>query len=218
MLKIDYVSDVLCVWAWAAEARNNELLSQFNGQVELIPKFINLFGDTESRIGQGWLQKGGFSGFAKHTNEVVAKFPELALNPKVWSETKPTSSMPAHLYLKAAQLSGLSDRKILALAAALRQAFFGEGLDISDREVIAKVLESEGIDINSLQPYLDDGSAYAALWGDQLFRESQQIKGSPSYIIDGGRQTLFGNVGYRVIEANVRELLSSPEREGASWC
>jgi hypothetical protein len=63
-----------------------------------------------------------------------------------------------------------------------------------------------------------DGSAYAALWSDQLLREAQQIKGSPTYIIDGGRQTLFGNVGYRVIEANVKELLKPQTGEGASWC
>ncbi|MEZ5483114.1 MAG: hypothetical protein R3E73_13460 [Porticoccaceae bacterium] len=31
--------------------------------------------------------------------------------------------------------------------------------------------------------------------------------GSPSYVINGGRQTLYGNVGYRVLRANIDELL-----------
>ena len=35
--------------------------------------------------------------------------------------------------------------------------------------------------------------------------------------LDGGRQTLFGNVGYRVISANIEELLHQPSGE-ASWC
>jgi protein-disulfide isomerase len=43
------------------------------------------------------------------------------------------------------------------------------------------------------------------------------LKGSPSYIIDNGRQTLYGNVGYRVLLANVEELLNNPQEE-ASWC
>jgi predicted DsbA family dithiol-disulfide isomerase len=43
------------------------------------------------------------------------------------------------------------------------------------------------------------------------------IKGSPSYVIDGGRQTLYGNVGYRVLSANIEELLKNPANE-ASWC
>ncbi|MGR5175686.1 DsbA family oxidoreductase [Vibrio parahaemolyticus] len=218
MVKIDYISDVLCVWAWAAEARNEELMSNFDGQVELIPKFINLFGSTEARIGQGWKEKGGFEGFAKHTIEVVDKFPELALNPRVWSEVRPTSSMTAHLYLKAAQLSGADNRQILQLASSLRHAFFVEAKDISCRKEISAVFVAQGIDISELFPFLEDGSAYASLWEDQLLREAQQIKGSPSYLLDGGRQTLFGNVGYRVIEANVNELLNPGSKEGASWC
>jgi predicted DsbA family dithiol-disulfide isomerase len=218
MLKIDYVSDVLCVWAWAAEARNDALLANFGGQIELSPKFINLFGDTQTRIGKGWSDKGGFYGFAKHTEEVAAKFPELTLNPAVWHSIRPTSSMPAHLHLKAAELAGSSQDEVLCLAKSLRQAFFEQGRDISNVEVIADVLASHGINLEALQPYLMDGSAYAALWSDQLLREAQQIKGSPTYIIDGGRQTLFGNVGYRVIEANVKELLKPQTGEGASWC
>jgi hypothetical protein len=31
-------------------------------------------------------------------------------------------------------------------------------------------------------------------------------------------QLLYGNVGYRIIEANVRELLHNPLHGEASWC
>jgi predicted DsbA family dithiol-disulfide isomerase len=47
--------------------------------------------------------------------------------------------------------------------------------------------------------------------------KQKAIKRSPSYVIDGGRQTLYGNVGYRVLSANIEELLKSPANE-ASWC
>jgi hypothetical protein len=43
------------------------------------------------------------------------------------------------------------------------------------------------------------------------------VKVSPTLIFNDDRQRLTGNVGYRIIEANVRELLRAPERE-ASWC
>ena len=33
-----------------------------------------------------------------------------------------------------------------------------------------------------------------------------------------GRQRLFGNVGYRVLEANVNELLRNDAAGVASWC
>jgi hypothetical protein len=35
--------------------------------------------------------------------------------------------------------------------------------------------------------------------------------------MNGGRQILYGNVGYRILNANVEELLKHPEQE-ASWC
>ena len=40
---------------------------------------------------------------------------------------------------------------------------------------------------------------------------------SPTLSLNEDRQRLAGNVGYRVIEANVRELLEGPAPEG-SWC
>jgi hypothetical protein len=40
---------------------------------------------------------------------------------------------------------------------------------------------------------------------------------SPTLIFNEGRQRLNGNVGYRVIEANIRELLHNPSGE-LSWC
>ena len=40
---------------------------------------------------------------------------------------------------------------------------------------------------------------------------------SPSLVLNEGRQHLNGNVGYRLIEANVHELLCNPDEE-MNWC
>ena len=45
-----------------------------------------------------------------------------------------------------------------------------------------------------------------------------RIEGSPTFELNEGRQKLFGNVGFRVIEANVREVLRDPNQDQASWC
>jgi hypothetical protein len=44
------------------------------------------------------------------------------------------------------------------------------------------------------------------------------VKGSLMMILNEGRQKLFGNVGYRIIEANIHELLREPNPDQASWC
>ncbi len=48
--------------------------------------------------------------------------------------------------------------------------------------------------------------------------ESLGVKGSPTMILNQGRQKLFGNLGYRIIEANIEELLREPDPDQASWC
>jgi protein-disulfide isomerase len=52
------------------------------------------------------------------------------------------------------------------------------------------------------------------------YQEAQAlgVKGSPSLVLNEGRQTLYGNVGFRVIEASIAELLREPEAGAASWC
>ena len=45
-----------------------------------------------------------------------------------------------------------------------------------------------------------------------------RIEGSPSLVLNEGRQKLYGNVGFRVIEANIQELLREPRINDASWC
>jgi len=43
------------------------------------------------------------------------------------------------------------------------------------------------------------------------------VEASPGFVLNEGRQVLFGNVGYRVLEANMRELIREPAAGAASW-
>jgi predicted DsbA family dithiol-disulfide isomerase len=48
--------------------------------------------------------------------------------------------------------------------------------------------------------------------------DRMRIEGSPSFVLNEGRQKLYGNIGFRLIEANIQELLRTPQTEEASWC
>ena len=54
IVDIGYFSDILCVWAYVAQARVDELRRQLGERVRIEYQFINLFGSTETRIGAGW--------------------------------------------------------------------------------------------------------------------------------------------------------------------
>ena len=46
--------------------------------------------------------------------------------------------------------------------------------------------------------------------------DKMRIEGSPSFVLNEGRQNLYGNVGFRVIEANIVELLRVSDSDQAS--
>jgi predicted DsbA family dithiol-disulfide isomerase len=57
----------------------------------------------------------------------------------------------------------------------------------------------------------------AALSSDQRSAQDLGVRGSPTWVLNDGRQMLYGNVGYRILQANIEELLRQPTGE-ASWC
>jgi predicted DsbA family dithiol-disulfide isomerase len=116
-----------------------------------------------------------------------------------------------------------SDRAALAafdgLTAEVRRAFFERALDVSRMDVLLGLLGPSGPASDEVRGRIDSGEAYAALHRDEQLMKAYGVQGSPTYVFNEGRQLLYGNVGYRIIDANVRELLSAPPAEGApSWC
>jgi predicted DsbA family dithiol-disulfide isomerase len=220
-ITLDYFTDVLCIWAYVAQIRLDELNSEFDQKIQVNEHFITLFGNTEKRIGEGWKEKGGFEGFNQHVLNVAKGFPHLKINPNVWITCRPTSSANSHLYLKAVQLL-VKENKITAadfqkLTWNIRASFFQDAKDISQISVLTELAEELLLPIDLVQEKINNGSAIASLFEDMEMREKFKLEGSPTYLLDNGRQKLYGNVGYRVLEANVQELIERPEGI-ASWC
>jgi len=101
---------------------------------------------------------------------------------------------------------------------ALRCAFFRDGRDIARWDVQCDLADALGVDIDAIEKRIHEGTAFAKLAGDYQDAEKMRIEGSPSFVLNDGRQKLYGNVGFRIIEANIQELLRSPAGGQASWC
>lgn len=214
-LTIQYFSDVLCVWAWIAELRNQELEATWQQQVVIVPHFLDLFADTKARVGQGWAERGGYDGFAQHVRQAAEPY-DSPVHSDVWSKVRPATSANAHLIIKAAQIVA-GDAAASALARAIRSAFFAQAMDVGSLDVLEGIARDSGLDLAPLEVCLKNGEAIAALLSDAALKTAGRVVGSPTWILNEGRQTLYGNVGYRVLHANVEELLRRPSHE-ASWC
>jgi len=229
-IRIDYFSDVLCSWAYTAQIRLDELEHNFGNKIDVHYHFMPVFGCTKRRIGEGWKDRGGYEAFNKTVRKVCREFPHVEVHPEVWIRNIPASSASCHHFLKAVQLlehdgriTGASreahgGRSLFRAAIwRFREAFFKELRNVAERSCQLEIAEELGLPMDAILEQLDSGSAMAALCCDLELHEKYRIEGSPSYILNEGRQKLYGNVGYRVIEANVEELLRSPEGQ-TSWC
>lgn len=220
-VQLTYHSDVLCVWAYVAQIRLDELRRHFPGQIAVRARFVPVFGDTPRKIGDAWQARGGFEAYAAHVAGVVARFDHVTLHPEAWSRVRPRSSLVPHLVARAAGLLDLPDvdgqSAVEALAFRLRLAFFRDARDVGALSVALAVAEEAGLPVDDLRARVDDGSAWAELHRDHAAVEEEGVRGSPTFVLNERRQILYGNVGYRILEANVHELLRDPTDQ-ASWC
>ena len=211
---VDYYTDVLCVWAWIAQPRLDKLCNEWRDQVTVRYRYVDVFGDAHKKIPAKWGQQDGFHRFAEHVQQAGADHIHTKLHSDLWRITR--SSLPAHLVLKAASLvAGKAAEESLALA--LREAFFCDARDISDMEVLLSVADTTGVDADALRRVVRTGEALAGLSADLRDAQALGVRGSPTWVLNDGRQLLYGNVGYRILQANVEELVNRPEGE-ASWC
>lgn len=215
-LVIDYYSDVLCVWAWIAVRKNEELLQEWGDKVILKQHYINLFGDTEQRMKKQWGEKGEYEGFARHVLKSAAPYDNAPVNSEIWKNVRPATSANAHLILKAVEIE-YSEMLSATLSELIQRRFFKDNYDIGNQEILLDLAKEISLEPDKLKSSIESGKAPAALMQDYQKSVELGINGSPSWIMNNGRQILFGNVGYRVLSANVREILNHPKHE-ASWC
>ena len=230
-IHIEIFSDVLCVWAYSAQIRIDQLKHEFGDQLQLQYRYIPIFAAAKTRISKGWKGKGGFAGFNESLLKTAKDWDHIQLHPKIWLQNVPESSTVPHLYLKAIQ--HLQENAVISSEALpqhdgrnlfeafswrMRRAFFEETQNIGEMSILDSIAEDVGVSVNAVHSVLDNGSAHAALHLDTEARDQYMIPGSPTLVFNEGRQRLYGNVGYRIIEANIRELLHNSESGEASWC
>lgn len=229
-VSILYFTDILCIWAYIAQVRMDQLKNKFGEQIALEEHFVSVFGSVGQKIEDNWGTKGGVSAYSKHIQEVASKFDHIEVHPDVWIKNTPTTSGSCHLFLKALQIlenrnelpetlgTGNSGKSIIAIVAwELRAAFFRDLIDISSFKQQMEIAEKLKLPTREIQKVIESGAAYSALDSDLQLKEKYSVVGSPSLVLNEGRQIIYGNVGYRVIEANIQELLNQPEDQ-ASWC
>lgn len=228
VVEVSYFSDVLCIWAYATQARIDAVKEKFGDAVRLDYRFCSVFGDTARKIASSWKEKGEYGGFNAHLLTVARQFPHIEVHPEIWLKTRPPTSASAHLFMTAIQQwqreSEKEGQKGSAASIfgrvmwAFRCAFFRDCRDIARWDVQCELAEALGVDIDAIEKCIHGGTAFARLAADYQDADKMRIEGSPSFVLNDGRQRLYGDVGFRIIEANILELLRVQGGDQASWC
>ena len=230
-IRVEYFTDTLCIWAYSAQVKLDQLKREYPDGIDLKYRFIPIFAAAHNRIQTGWAEKGGFEGYNSHQLKTARAWEHVELHPGIWVDTVPASSTVSHLFLKAAQLleqdghSGFAGESTVpghtrfeSLMWRIRCAFFEDCLDICDLAVLTAIADDMGLPTDDIMQNIKHGHAHAALHLDTEVRDRYMVSGSPTYVFNEGRQRLYGNVGYRIIRANVEELMRHPDSGEASWC
>ncbi len=230
-INVEIFTDVLCIWAYGAQARFDQLRRDFGDKIDLHYRFIPLFAATQKKITEGWKDRGGAAGFNAHCLDVSSRWDHVSVHKDLWLGDMPASSNNPHLYIKAAQiLQARGDISANAREAHggaslieefiwhVRCHFFERNGNISQMAVLDEIASALGLPVTGIHEQIDCGRASAALHLDLEARDAYQVPGSPTLVFNQGRQRLYGNVGYRIIQANIQELLSDRHSGGASWC
>lgn len=217
-LELTYYSDVLCVFAYASEVKLKALKEAHGGSLKIVRRVCDSFGDTQKKIGEGWREKGGWEAYADHVSEIAGRFDHIVLHGDVWRKVRPASSHSPHLLLKALEVTGADEDLQGKAAWALREAFFANAADIGRWDTQREALRAAGVEAEPAEAAIRDGRAFAALAADLAAAEDQKIEGSPSFVLPDQRQKLYGDVGFRILDANVKERLRARQAGEPAWC
>jgi len=228
-VKVVHFSDALCVWAYVGQTNLSRLVHDFSDQVQIEVHFCSVFPDSQTKIKTQWCDRGGFDGYGDHVKSVAARFENIGVHNDVWCKVQPRSSASPHLFIKAIELleqsqekkSGnapFADRLSIKAAKELRSAFFADAQDISNWSAQRKIAEKIGLNFEAVLQKIETGEAIAKLAADYELAQSLGVQGSPTYILNEGRQKLFGDISYGILSANIRELLGNERDESASLC
>lgn len=220
-VKVQYFSDVLCIWAFVAQIRIDELTKNFGEQVNIQHHYVSVFGATQDKMYREWQSAGGYQGYSERVKKIAGAYPHIEVHPNVWNLDPPQSSGGCHLFLKAVDLLQREEEvdpdALNRLTTKFREIFFVQAKNIGLFSVQRELAAELDLPLAKIERRLFSGEAFAALDLDYQLAQQLQVKGSPTLIFNEGRQKIYGNVGYRVLEANMQELLHQKENE-ASWC
>ena len=209
-LKIDFVSDVSCPWCviglraleQALERVGDAVTAEIHFQpFELNPHLPPVGQDITEHLAQKY---GSTPDQLQRNRETIrARGADLGFTFELGKRSRVYNTFDAHRLLHWADLAGRQRE----LKRALFTAYFTEGRNPSDREVLIDVATQAGLDTVSAREVLESGRYADEVREREQFYGQQGIRAVPSVIVDD-RYLIQGGQPVEVFEQALRQIAS----------
>jgi predicted DsbA family dithiol-disulfide isomerase len=219
-LKIDFVSDVSCPWCAVGLAALEQALAKvapdITADLHFQPFELNPQMPAEGQDAIEHLtQKYGISAEEARANGEVIRGRGAALGFRFDMERRQRvwNTFDAHRLLHWAELEGAAQQ--LALKKALLKAYFSDGENPSDPELLVRLATESGLDAERAREILESDEYAAETRQRERYYTQAGIHSVPAIIIDE-RHLISGGQPIEVFERALRQLAGATRvAEGA---
>ncbi|HKR75609.1 MAG TPA: DsbA family oxidoreductase [Rhodanobacter sp.] len=209
-LRIDFVSDVACPWCVVGLASLQQALTALDGElraeIHLQPFELNPQMAAEGEdAGEHIMRKYGIDEARMDANRAVIRERAAALGfaYNVGRGSRVWNTFDAHRLLHWA---GLQDSaRALELKQALLRAYFSDGENVSDREVLTRIAKEVGLDAGEARRVLDSGEYADEVRAQERRFQQAGIHSVPATIVNS-THLISGGQPPEVFEQALREI------------
>ncbi|HEY6642415.1 DsbA family oxidoreductase [Povalibacter sp.] len=217
-LKIDFVSDVSCPWCVVGLRSLEQALQRIGdavtADIHFQPFELNPQMPAEGQdIAEHIAQKYGSTPeqLARNQEGIRARGAELGFSFNMEKRGRIYNTFDAHRLLHWAELEGHQS----ALKNALFTAYFTDGRNPSDREVLVDIAASAGLDPARAREVLESDRYAAEVRERQQFYAQHGIRAVPSVIING-QYLIQGGQPVEMFEQALRKIAAETQQQSGT--
>jgi predicted DsbA family dithiol-disulfide isomerase len=204
-MKVEIWSDVMCPFCYIGKRRFERALEQFDKkqEVEVEWKSFQLNPDMKTEPGKSVIQylaetKGWSMQQAREANERVTDMAKQEGLTYHMDRAVVANSFDAHRLLQLAKKHTLGDQ----MEEHLFRAYFTEGLNIADHEVLIKIGSAAGLQEEDMRAVLKSDTYAREVDEEQNDAARLGVRGVPFFVID----RKYGVSGAQAVETFIEAL------------
>lgn len=184
MVKLDILSDPICPWCYIGKARLDRALEQRANHpftIEWHPFQLNPEMPKEGMDRRAYLEAkfGGKDGAFEAYKPVVEHAKNAGLEIEFDKIARTPNTMDAHRLIHWAGVEG----RQTAVVSSLFRAYFKEGRDIGNAEVLADIADSAGMDAAAVLRLLASDADVASISERDQHSRAMGVTSVPTYIV-----------------------------------